>query len=158
MKLPYSEGSVFRLPLTDNGYARGVVARATKRGKVIFGYFFGPRLLPDEPVKLDGLHPQAAIFCVRFGDLGLMNGEWTVHGKVPNWNRAEWAMPNFIRRDYLGFRKPRLVRYSDIDPQKIEAEYLIDDDPRLPPTSMFGYGAVEIRVTNLLRSTLGDRK
>ena len=44
MKLPYSEGSVFLVPLRNGGYARGVVARATGEGKGLFGYFFGPRL------------------------------------------------------------------------------------------------------------------
>ena len=42
MKLPYSEGSVFLVPLTDGGYARGVVARSGPKGKVLFGYILGP--------------------------------------------------------------------------------------------------------------------
>jgi hypothetical protein len=41
MKLPYSEGSVFLVPLRKGGYARGVVARASPKGKGLLGYFFG---------------------------------------------------------------------------------------------------------------------
>jgi Immunity protein 26 len=158
MKLPYAEGSVFRLPLRDKGYSRGVVAGATRRGKVLFGYFFGPRLLSKDAIKLDDLHPNDAILRVRLGDLGLINGEWTVHGKVPNWNRAEWPMPDFVMRDPLGFLKPRLVRYSDTDPLRIEAEYPVDDDRGLLTNSTSGYGAVEISVTNLLRCAPSGQK
>jgi hypothetical protein len=95
---------------------------------------------------------------VRLGDLGLINGEWTVHGKVPNWNRAEWPMPDFVMRDPLGFLKPRLVRYSDTDPLRIEAEYPVDDDRGLLTNSTSGYGAVEISVTNLLRCAPSGQK
>ena len=155
MKLPYSEGSVFCLPLRDTGFARGVIARATKRGKVLFGYFFGPRFPSREAVKLDDLHPNGALFRSKFGDLGLINGEWTVHGKVPGWNRAEWPMPDFVIRAPL--LRPKLVRYSDTDLRRIEASHWIDDDRDLPLDSTAGYGAVEIRMTNLLRGAPTDR-
>jgi hypothetical protein len=152
MKILYSEGSVFRLPLRDQGYARGVIARLAKRGRAPFGYFFGPRLSLQDEVRLDDLRPDRAILRVMFGELGLLNGEWTLHGKVPNWNRAEWPMPDFVVRDPLGFRKPLLVRYSDTDPTRVEAQYEIDDDRGMPTESTSGYGAVEITMTKLLRS------
>jgi len=152
MKRFYSEGSVFCLPLRDVGYARGVIARVTPRGIADFGYFFGPRLPSPEAVKLDDLRPDNAILRVKFGDLGLINGEWTLHGKVPNWNRSEWPMPDFVIRDPLGFRKPLLVRYSDTDPMKIVAQYPIDDDRGMPDDLTSGYGAVEIKMTKILRS------
>ncbi len=150
MKILYSEGSVFRLPLRDSAYARGVIARLASRGRAPFGYFFGPRLSLQDPVKVEDLRPENAISRVMFGELGLLNGEWTLHGKVPNWNRAEWPMPDFVVRDPLGFRKPVLVRYSDTDPTRVEAQYEIDDDRGLPAHSSSGYGAVEITMTKLL--------
>jgi hypothetical protein len=55
MKLPYSEGSVFVVPLRKGGCARGVIARASRRGRVILGYFFGPRFASAAGVKLDDL-------------------------------------------------------------------------------------------------------
>ena len=149
-KLPYVEGSVILVPLRNGGFARGVVARATKKGKGLFGYFFGPRLASPKDATLDGLDPDKAILRLRFGDLGLINGEWPVLGEVPNWDRAEWPMPDFVRRDPLGVLKPRLVRYSDDDPNHIEAEYIIDDDAGMPTDSASGYGAVEIKLTKLL--------
>ena len=132
MKLPYSEGSVCRVPLRDGGAARGVVARAPRRGKVLFGYFFGPRLSATEPIRTDDLRPGEAALKLMFGDLGLINGEWTLHGRVPNWDRSEWPMPDFVIRDPLGMRKPILVRYSDVDPNRVEAQHQIDDDSGLP--------------------------
>jgi hypothetical protein len=153
MKLPYSEGSVFRVPLRDGGAARGVVARASREGKILLGYFFGPRLAPSDAIRTDDLHPSQAILCVRFGDLGLINGEWTLHGEVPDWNRSEWPMPEFVIIDPTGHKKPVLVHYSDLNPLRAEAECPIDDDRGLPRNFLFGYGAVEIKLTSLLRGT-----
>jgi hypothetical protein len=73
-----------------------------------------------------------------FGELGLLNGEWTLHGKVPNWNRSEWPKPDFVTRDPLGFTKPVLVRYSDTDPARVEAQYEIDEDRGMQPHSSYG--------------------
>lgn len=150
MKLPYSEGSVFLVPLRTGGHARGVVARAAPRGRALFGCFFGPRLESVDPIRLDDLEPAKAILRVRFGDLGLINGEWWVLGAPPDWDRSKWRMPDFARRQLLGRRKPVLVRYCDTDPGRIEAEYRIDDDTGMPIDSAWGYGAVEIRLTNIL--------
>jgi hypothetical protein len=132
MKLPYSEGSVFLVPLRKGGYARGVVARASPKGKGLLGYFFGPRLSSADIAKVDNLDPNSAMLRVIFGDLGLINGEWQILGVVPNWDRTQWPMPDFVRRDPLGRRKPMLVRYSDAGPMRIEAEFPVDDDSGLP--------------------------
>ena len=150
MKLPYSEGTVFLVPLRNGGYARGVVARATREGKGLFGYFFGPRLASPAVATLDGLDPGKATLRLIFGDLGLMNGEWAVLGTVPDWDRSKWPMPDFVRRDPLGKRKPVLVRRSDTDPMRVEAEYAIEDDSGLATDALSGYGAVEIKLTKLL--------
>ena len=148
--LPYSEGTVFLVPLRDDGFARGVVARSSDEGKAIFGYFFGPRIASIDEARLSDLEPEKAIKRLMFGDLGLINGEWPVVGAVPNWNRAEWPMPDFVRRDPLGRMKPVLVRHCDTDPLCIEVEYPIDDDTGLETDALSGYGAVEIRLTKLL--------
>ncbi len=114
------------------------------------GYFFGPCLSSAKGVILSDLDPANAILRIRFGALGLRNGEWPIVGVVPDWIRSEWPMPDFARRDPLGRMKPRLVRYSDDDPSRREAEYAIDDDSGLPTDSLSGYGAVEIKLTKLL--------
>jgi hypothetical protein len=99
---------------------------------------------------LDDLNPDRALLRVIFGDLGLINGEWRVLGNVADWDRSKWPMPDFVRRDPLGRRKPVLVRHSDTDPMRIETEFVIDDDSGLATDSAYGYGAVEIELTKLL--------
>lgn len=150
MKLPYSQGSVFLVPLRSGGYARGVIVRATPGGKVLLGYFFGPRLESKTSVELNDLHPANAILRVRFGDLGLINFEWPVLGTIPYWNPAEWPMPCFVRRDPLGKMKPKMVRYSDVDASHQESEEPVENDSELESDSLYGSGAVEIRLTKLL--------
>jgi len=150
MKLPYAEGAVFVLPLRNGGYARGIAARVGPRGKAVLGYFFGPRLRTSSEATLDGLDPEKACLRIIFGDLGLINGEWKVIGAIPNWDRARWPMPDFVRRDPLGRRKPIVVRYSEDDPLRMASEYAVDADPGLATDSAYGYGAVEIELGKLL--------
>jgi hypothetical protein len=150
VKVSYSEGSVFLVPLRDGGFARGVVARIAPKGKILFGYFFGPRVELSTTEMPNDLDPGKAVLRIRFGDLGLVNGEWVIVGMVPNWSRSEWPMPDFVRRDPLGKMKPRLVRYSDDDPSQTAAQHIIDDDSGLTTDSLSGYGAVELKLNKLL--------
>lgn len=152
MKLPYQEGSIFVLPLKWGRYARGVVARKSPKGKVLFGYFFGPPLRSIRSVPVDDLDPSNAILRVRFGDLGLVNGEWRVIGAIQAWDRALWPMPTFVRRDPLGKIKPIIVAYSDMDPLRLESEHSVEHNPGLDPNTLYGYGSVETTLTKLLKA------
>lgn len=150
MRLPYAEGTAFLVPLDGGGVARGVAVRVSPRGKVLLGYFFGPRLGSSAEFSWDGLQPAAAVLRLRCGDLGLVNGDWPIVGQVPGWNRAMWPMPDFVRRDPLGRLPPLLVRYSDYDPQRIDCEIPIQDDEGLGNQSLSGAGAVATRLNKLL--------
>lgn len=150
MKLPYKEGSVFLVTLTDGGYARGVVARAGRKGGVLMGYFFGPRLTSPQKAELTDLAPDNAVLRLLFGDLRLINGKWPIIGNVPNWDRSEWPMPDFVLRDVLGCQKRVVVRYADDDPLRIEAEYTVNDASGMPIDSVSGAALVEIKLTELL--------
>jgi immunity protein 26 of polymorphic toxin system len=149
-KLPYSEGSVFLVPLTRGGYARGVVARASPKGRILFGYFFGPRLTSTDTVEFDDLDPAWAILRVMFGDLGLINGNWPVRGQLSNWDRSWWRMPDFAVGQLLEPRAPTLIRYSDTDPARVEASYRIKDDTGMPVDGLYGADAVVTKLANLL--------
>jgi hypothetical protein len=150
MKLPYTEGTVFLVPLKNGGHARGVVARATAKGKVLLGYFFGPPVASNDVVQFDDLKAANALLRARFGDLGLINGEWSIKGTVPNWNRSEWPMPDFVRRDPLSRLKPILVRYSDTDPMHVITEIPVEDDIGLETDALSGYRAIEIKLNKLI--------
>jgi hypothetical protein len=149
MNLPYSEGSVFLVPLRNGGYARGVVARAGRGGKILFGYFFGPRVESTDTVVLEDLAPRKTVLKVRFGDLGLIKGKWPIRGRVPNWDRAEWPMPDFVRREPISNRV-WLVRYSDADPARVIAEERADPARPLATDSLSGSGSVEVKLTKLI--------
>lgn len=149
INLPYEEGTIFSVPLRTGGYARGVVARANNEGKVLLGYFFGPQFTSANNMPIEDINPANSILCVRFGDLGLINGKWKILGKIPNWNRTQWPMPNFIRHDPLSNRS-WLVQYSDNDPNFVEKESPVSNDCSLPHDLLSGYGAVEIKLTKLL--------
>jgi len=150
MKLPYTEGSVFEVPLRRGGTARGIVARASPRGRILLGYFFGPRLSVSDAIVTHDLDPHRAILHGRFGDLGLINGSWKIHGRLPNGDRSEWPMPDFVIMDPLGRRKPLRVQYSNTDPSRVERRFPVDDEIGLELDSLYGFGAVEIALDKLL--------
>jgi Immunity protein 26 len=147
--LPYSEGTVFAVPLRSGGFARGVVARASPKGAVLFGFFFGPKLSSLEDADLAGVEPEAAVTQMIFGDLGLVNGAWHIIGPLPEWERELWGMPDFVRRDPIGKRAWR-VRRLDSDPSVIDSEEPVNFDTNLPPNLSSAYGAVELKLTEIL--------
>ncbi|PJI44939.1 MAG: hypothetical protein CTR54_02920 [Rhizobium sp.] len=150
MKPSYTDGSVFLVPLRNGGFARGVVARTAPDGRLLFGYFFGPRLASQSEADLSDLAPNNAILSLRFGDLGLFKGLWPIVGKLPSWDPVRWPMLNAVRRDPLGKTKPILVRYDANDPSKILSEEVLERDIDLPPQGLAGHGFVEARLSKLL--------
>ncbi len=97
MRLNYSEGTWFAIPLRKGGFGVGVAARTTKKGPVILAYLFGPKretvpTLPD----VVGLDPSAAVKVARIGDLSLINGEWPFLGRSSPWLRDNWPNPKFV--------------------------------------------------------------
>lgn len=150
-KINYSEGDCFSIPLRNGGYALGVVARMDGDG-IVFSYFFGPKIDEFVDLNINDLSPKKAILSGQVGDLGLLNLEWKVIGKIPNWSRKEWAMPSFLRfdeGDSIGF----LSKYDEntlkfISELKIQLSKINTRD--FPKDSLMGYGFVEIKLTKLL--------
>ena len=150
-KLPYSEGTWFAIPLRNGGFGVGVVARATRKGRVILAYFFGPRrdAVPSLS-ELEHLTPDKAICAICVGDLGLITGTWPIVGNLKSWDRSLWPMPVFVRRDPIS-RKAWKVYYSDTDPNLPVSEVRTSyDDTSLRKDSLYGAGAAEIELTELL--------
>lgn len=147
--LPYSEGTCFAVPLRDSGFAKGIVSRYDGEG-IVAGFFFGPRHLAlPTPVDFDSLHANGAMYVGRFGDLGLLNGEWPIVGTVVPWHRYDWSLPpmgrveDVSRRGILSSYSDKLVRISEIPCE-------IGELSRYPPDVLSGYGAIEIKLTRLL--------
>jgi hypothetical protein len=149
-KLPYREGTWFAVPLRrDNGFGVGVVARAAPKGRIILAYLFGPkRTTVPTLTQVKGLNAGGAVLSIRVSDLGLIRGTWPIIGQARSWQRAEWPMPVFIRREG-GIAW--LVHYAADDPSRRVAE-----EPALPQTTVFqedgldGVGSAEIYMTKVL--------
>lgn len=151
MKLNYSEGTWFAVPLLNGGFGVGVAARTTKKGPVILAYLFGPRreTVPtlSEVVECE---PSAAIKVAMISDLNLINGEWPILGRSSQWQRENWPIPLFVRSSELS-RRAFIVRYDDKDPGRaISEEPVAYGTSTLDRDSAYGAGAVESALTKLL--------
>ena len=156
-KVNYREGDWFAVPLRASGYAVGVIARASSDGTLL-GYFFGPwrPRIPDLN-ELRHLGSAQAICVNRFGDLGLLNGEWPILGRLAEWDRTKWPTPLFVRYSPITDKPRVLVEYSDDDPSVELAERSIAGTvERLPEDGLAGHGAMEIRLSKLLAGSGGD--
>ncbi len=152
-KLPYKEGDWFAVPLGNDRYGVGVIARAAPRGKILLGYFFD-RFFQGIPQlsRLEDLTPDKAIEVVRFGDLSLFNREWPVLGSLPDWDRSRWPTPFFVRRDPLS-KKAWRVEYSDRDPSQEVSEVRIPyETTTFGRNSPLGAGAVEITLRKIMEA------
>lgn len=148
-KLPYGEGDVVVVPLRDGGFACGVIAR-TGRSGITLGYFFGPRLdRVPEAINENEFEPDAALKVCRFGDLQLIQGTWVVLGRLSNWSRPKWLLPQFCRNGEIR------VTYDEETLQEIRAEYDPQRCASLPQDGLEGAGYVEIVLTKLLAAQSG---
>jgi hypothetical protein len=100
MKLPYGNGDLVAVPLREGGgYATGLVAAHDGGGGVI-GYFFDKRFDEIPTVDETGILGRLDVLRVmRFGDLGLVEGDWVVLGEHPEWRPCDWPIPAFGRRE-----------------------------------------------------------
>jgi len=140
------------VPLRSGGYAVGVVARMAPRGRVLTGYFFGPRRTEFPSIDdLRGLRRDVAVLVQRFGDLNLVEGNWPILGYSVGWNREEWPIPAFGRFVEIDGKAWR-VEYKNDDPNSVPRETRISAEEyrQLPNNALLGAGAVEIRLTQLL--------
>ena len=151
-RLPYREGDWFAVPLRDGGYSPGRVVRMAPAGRVLLGYFFGPRRAAVPGLEdVVALRWSDAVLVQRFGDLGLVEGRWPILGLRGPWERDAWPMPDFGRREPilgLAWRD----RYSPDDPADCLQETRITQEEyeRLPAGALLGAGAAEVILTQLL--------
>ncbi|MDX6740734.1 immunity 26/phosphotriesterase HocA family protein [Actinocorallia sp. A-T 12471] len=145
--LPYATGDVVAVPLRDEGFALGVVARADGKG-IALGYFFGQRVdTLDNVAGPFDLEPGNASKICRFGDRGIIKGLWQVVGRVAEWDPEQWPVPTFCRNGEV------LVQYDD---QTLKIVSELKSSPQgckdLPEDGLEGSGFVEIKLTRLLEA------
>lgn len=151
MAILFYEGDVFAIPLRTGGYAVGVIARVSADNSGgLLGYFFGKKFesMPSKDVIVS-LRPLEAIRVLKFGDLFLQKKKWPIVGSIENWDRKDWPMPDFVRKDDIS-KKAWRARYSDDRISKIISEHPEPFDSSLERDSVFGGGAIELLLTKEL--------
>jgi hypothetical protein len=148
--LQYEEGTWFAVPLRNGGYGTGVVARHSPEG-VLLIYLFGPkRKRPAELADVQGLSKSDAIKVVMAGALGLADGSWAIIGRQGSWDREDWPMPQFVRKDEIT-RTAWLVTYADDNPNEVASEQRVPFEiTGFERDGLNGSGAVELVLTQLL--------
>lgn len=152
-KQKYQEGSWFTVPLDSDGFAIGLVARVSPSYGIILAYFFNKRYFFGSNLsEVETLKPIDAIKVIQVGDLGIINGEWKVIGKLPDWNRSLWKVPNFVRREEFSGRI-WLVKYADDNPNLVLSEELVtnDEGENLETDTLWGYKAAQKILSKLLK-------
>jgi hypothetical protein len=152
-KRPYREGTWFAVPLRQGGYVVGRVARHTVGGKIVLAYFFGPKHdgVPTLP-EIETSEPATAIKIMMAGDLGFLDGSWPIIGDSLHWNRQDWPIPPFIRRDDLSRSAWRVI-YSDDDTNKVVSEERIPYETQgLQDDVLSGHKAAEIHLSRLFEA------
>ncbi len=150
-KLPYKEGDWFAVPLSEGGYALGVVARMNNRGGLL-AYFFGPRYDSVPTIEeARGKAPEDAVAITMVGDLGLLYGTWKVIGRIEPWGRDRWPLPVFGRYDEVFGLAWRIHYAEDLLHELCEERTTVEDARSLPEDGLWGYAYAEIRLSRLLR-------
>jgi len=117
-RITYKEGDWFGVPLQNGEYAVGLIARCPPEGKILYGYFFGPRR-PSLPSleDLEWLSSKDATAVKFFGDLKLLNKAWPIIGRIEPWDRTKWPMRSFARADSVS-GKTYKIEYADDGPNR----------------------------------------
>lgn len=146
-------GTAFLVPLRDNGFALGVLTRADGEGRA-FGYFFGPRLSRPTDVALERITPEDALLVGMFGDLEFLRGNWPLVGRLACWSPENWPLPALSRVDEHAGRA-WITTYDDALDFISEAEIDPEGASRYPYDRFMGSGAVEVRLTELIKVAEG---
>jgi len=85
-----------------------------------------------------------------FGDLEIMNSHWPVLGKVADWDRELWPLPDFTRTSELSGRHFRITYQGDINSRPREIPSSIEHIATLSDAGAAGAGFVEDRLRRLL--------
>jgi hypothetical protein len=119
---------------------------------VVLGYFFRPRRDARPAMDQVGeLRAADAVEVALFGDLGLIEGRWTVIGSLPGWEPEKWPIPDFGRIDAVSGKRAWRARYRDPDLKLLSDEEIDVCEARtLPKDGLMGVGAVERWLSHLL--------
>ena len=147
-KPPYHEGDWFLVPIGDDRWVLGRVARHDG-AHTVFGYFFAPALTAI-PALEDGadLAARDAYTQLKFSDLEMRDGHWPILGQQCDFDREAWPMVEF--ESYLDAKGHRArlyaITYSDDDPNEAVASrrVALSERGQRPQDGLCGAKAAEI--------------
>lgn len=153
----YCEGDWFCVPIQQDRYVVGVIARVAVTKKIMFGYFFAPSIC-DIPELFDyeicQYNYQQSIFSCLFGNLGFVKEEWPIIGLCDNWNMIDWPLPLFKRVDPI--TGTTWLDELDEDTLTSVINTITVKDGRncdgIPEHSVYGHKALEITLRKLIGS------
>lgn len=156
-------GTWFQLPLPSGGYALGLIVRRAKGPipRIIFCYFFGPRLESWEQIqKPIALAPSDRIFFARTNDRAFKTNRWIVLDDMKSFDPNIWSMPPF-RSGAVGggpdHRRRRYLRtYNDQFKCVAEELQVVDRVEDYPQDIDFGHLAMEQALDRVLVGTYED--
>ncbi|KYF56185.1 hypothetical protein BE08_06195 [Sorangium cellulosum] len=97
------------------------------------------------------LNPENAILVGKFGDLEILRKNWPVVGVLKDWAPEGWPMLPMARIDEA-IGRAWLATYDDSFECVEEKEIDIEAASQYPYDRMMGAGAVEVRLTSLIRA------
>ena len=100
------------------------------------------------------LCPEKTVQVAKFGDLFLINGRWPVISHIQDWDRNDWPMPKFVRRDAIS-KRAFLITYSEDVPKQPVLEERCDFDASFETDSVWGAGFAEAVLAKVLCVPLG---
>lgn len=147
-RLPYQEGDWFLVPLVEDQWAAGRVARLHPGGKIAFVYLFGPFANPPVIDGLAALLPSEAVLIGRIADQGLVRREWPVLGHA-DWRRGEWPLMPFRNVDPTT-RRVRRVEYEDGNLATPVVWQVVDDEMAgSPADTLYGHLSLQKRLSKM---------
>jgi len=141
----------FCVPLRKEGYTLGLITHIGKKG-MLFGYFFKPKLKECPKYVPKDICKEQYILRGKFGDKGLQDRKWHIIEVSNTIKMDDWPMSPMIRVD----KSANIAFLSHYD--NITLDFLFEEkcSPDLidqyPYDRLMGYGAVEIRLSNLVES------
>lgn len=149
-KLKIQEGDVFSYPINDDLFGIGLVLRIN--GMIMLSVFFDPKFVNQDSnvLKLD-LSKQVIFFTCLCSALGIKNSRWKILGKLESWDKRQWPIPVFKRKDSLSGEYSKVFYNENLEETNcIEVESGAVTIIDCPDDGLAGYGYVESKMKKLL--------
>lgn len=142
-------GNVYSIRTKKGGHFALLVIVSVRGDGVLLGRLF----CGVESLDFDKLKPQDCDMILKFGDLNIINSQWTKVGQITNFTRDEWGQ-RYFRRDPM-FGNSVITEYDgDL---KFLGQRVPSDTSELeglPPEFLAGADSVEIHIDKYCKSRL----